>query len=137
VTDEPQVDAQDDDEFEELDPTRVIFTLSVMSDDPIPALLGMPGRTRAPRPDDGELYTIHHFDVTDDDWMTRGDAVDAALNEAFDKLDATGLSPEELSAPGVWVRALFTFNPGSETIHARVVQRMAKYHTTIWIDSLN
>jgi hypothetical protein len=127
----------DDNEEEDDDPTTVIFTLSVISDHEIAGLESFFEPPRRPRDDETRIYTIHHFKVVDDDWSTRGDSVDAGLLEALDRLDATGIPPQELRGEDVWVRALFTFSPGAETITSDVIERLAKYHVTIWIDTLS
>jgi hypothetical protein len=126
---------EEPDELEEDEPTRVIFSLIVNSDKPIAALAHFPGRTRAPRPDDDYHYDIFHADFEDDNWDTRADKLDAAVNEGLDLLDASGVDPEGLAAPDVLVRAFFTFDPGAETIQASVVKRLAGYNATIWIDA--
>ena len=126
---------EDSDELDEDEPTRVIFSLIVNSDEPIAALAHFPGRTRAPRPDDDYLYDIFHADFEDDNWDTRADKLDAAVNDGLDLLDASGVDPEGLAGPDVLVRAFFTFDPGAETIQASVVKRLAGYNATIWIDA--
>ncbi len=45
------------------------------------------------------------------------------------------VDPEELRLPDVFVRAYFTFGFGAETISAELVQRLARFHATIWIDT--
>ncbi|HEY4269235.1 MAG TPA: hypothetical protein VGM94_13690 [Galbitalea sp.] len=126
---------QEPDELEEDEPTRVIFSLIVNSGSPIAALAHFPARTRAPRPDDDYFYDIFHAEFEDDNWNTRSDKLDAAVNDALDLLDASGVDPDGLAAPGVHVRAFFTFDPGAETIQASVVKRLAGYNAAIWIDA--
>ena len=67
--------------------------------------------------------------------MTRADALDAAVNVGLDRLDASGVDPQNLDRSGVLVRAFFTFSPRAETISAESVKRLAQYHATIWVDT--
>ena len=120
---------------DEREPTRVIFSLTVNSESPIAALEKFPGRNRPPRPDDDYHYAIFHTDFEDDHWETRADKLDAAVNDALDLLDSSGVQRETLAAPDVLVRAFFTFDPGAETIQANLVERLAGYHAAIWIDA--
>jgi hypothetical protein len=57
------------------------------------------------------------------------------VSAALDRLDTSGVSPEELRRPDVFVRAFFTFGRGAETIGADIVERLARYHAHIWIDA--
>ena len=130
-------DGDEDEDAEEDDPTRVHFTLTVISEHPIDELerFLQPPRPRRPRrPDDAFMYPVHRFYVEDDDWRSRGDAVDAGVLEAIDVLDATGVALERLTPPNAWVRAHFTFTPGAETITAAAVKRLAAYNAVLWID---
>ena len=127
----------DDDDWEEDEPTRVQFTLTVISDEPIDELQRLLQPSIRPRqPDQAFMYDIHHFNVEDDNWETRGDAVDAGVLKAVDALEATGVGLEKLSPPNAWVRAHFTFTPGAETITAEAVRRLAAYNSVLWIDVL-
>jgi len=127
----------EEDDWEEDEPTRVQFTLTVISDDPIDELQHLLQRSVRPRePDHAYMYDIHHFNLEDDNWETRGDEVDAGLLTAVDALEATGVEMERLTPPNAWVRALFTFTPGAETITAEAVKRLAEYNAVLWIDVL-
>ena len=127
----------EDDNWEEDEPTRVQFTLTVISDEPIDELQHLLHRSVRPRePDHAFMYSIHHFSLKDDNWETRGDAVDAGVLKAVDALEATGVELERLSPPNAWVRALFTFTPGAETVTAEAVKRLAEYNAVLWIDVL-
>jgi hypothetical protein len=121
----------------EEDRSHVIFTLLVNSEHPIEALAGFAGRTRAPKPDDDYLYRIHHFKFDEPGWSERAEQLDAGVRHGLDLLDATGVTPEELRHPDVWVRAHFTFPLGAETIGAEVVERLGRIHATVWIDNNN
>jgi hypothetical protein len=48
------------------------------------------------------------------------------VSAALDRLDTSGVSPEELRRPDVFVRAFFTFGRGAETIGADIVERLAR-----------
>jgi hypothetical protein len=134
-------EAGDEDEegedWEEDEPTRVQFTLTVISDYPIDELRHLLQQAIRPRqPDHAFMYKLHHFSLADDDWQTRADAVDAGVLEALDALDATDVALERVTPPNAWVRAHFTFTPGAETITATAVKRLAAYEAVPWIDVL-
>jgi hypothetical protein len=118
--------------------TLVIFSLTVQCDFPIEALTPMRNLTMAsgkPRADDDVVYSIGKTTFEDGNWQTRADKLDAAVNSALDRLDATGVEPDEMRRPDVLIKAFFTFGSGAETISADIVQRLARYHATIWIDA--
>lgn len=121
------------------DDTQVIFSLSVHCDFPIEALAPMRLLTRAggkPRADNDVVYGIGEtISFEDGNSSTRADKLDAAVNAALDLLDSTGVDPEEMRRPDVFIKAFFTFGEGAETISAETVERLARYHATIWIDA--
>jgi hypothetical protein len=121
------------------DDTQVIFSLSVWSESPIEALAPMRNLTMASgklRADNEILYSIGKtVSFEDGNGDTRADKLDAAVTAALDLLDSTGVDPEEMRRPDVFVKAFFTFGEGAETISADIVERLAKYHATIWIDA--
>jgi hypothetical protein len=121
------------------DDTQVIFSLSVWSESPIEALAPMRSLTMPsgkPRADNEILYSIGKtVSFEDGNWDTRADKLDAAVNAALDLLDSTGVDPEEMRRPDVFVKAFFTFGEGAETISANIVERLARYNATIWIDA--
>lgn len=120
------------------DDTLVIFSMTVQCDVPIDALEPMRALTTSigkPRADDDVSYDIGKVSFHDGDWNTRADKLDAAVNEALDRLDATGVDPAIMRRSDVFIKAFFTFGGGAETISADVVERLAKYHATIWIDA--
>jgi hypothetical protein len=128
---------EEDEDWEEDEPTRVQFTLTVISDHPIDELQHLLQQAIRPRqPDDAFTYKLHHFSLVDDDWQSRADAVDAGVLEALDALEATGVALERLTPPNAWVRAHFTFTPGAETITATAVKRLAAYEAVLWVDVL-
>ena len=118
--------------------TLVIFSLTVLCDHPIEALTPMRVLTMAggkPRAVDDVFYRIGKTTFEDGNWQTRADKLDAAVNAALDRLDATGVDPEEMRRPDVFIKAFFTFGSGAETISADIVERLARYHATICIDA--
>jgi hypothetical protein len=90
---------------------------------------------RSPKPDDDFLYTISEVNFSEDDTRIRADRLDEAVSAALDRLEATGVDLDLLATDGVFVRAFFSFSPGSETISAGLVSRLARVHATIWIDA--
>jgi len=116
-------------------PARVIFSLTVLSEHPIPALAGFPGRPGSQRAGDDFMYVIHKADFEEDDPETRAYLLDEGVNEALNRLDVSGVDPDELHHPEVRVRAFYTFDPGSETISTGVVNRLARVNAALWIDS--
>jgi hypothetical protein len=119
--------------------TQVIFSLSVHCDFPIEALATLRNLTRTggkPRADNDVMYSIGKtISFEDGNWETRADKLDAAVNAALDLLDSTGVDPQEMRRPDVFLKAFFTFGSGAETISAEIVERLARYHATIWIDA--
>jgi hypothetical protein len=120
------------------DACYVIFSLGVHSSHPIAALaafrdLGL--NRRIPRPADHYFYDFGWSSFSEDDTSARAHKLDAIVNEAIDRMDGTGIDPDDLDASDVDVRAFFTFDPGAETISSEIVQRLARYHATIWIDA--
>jgi hypothetical protein len=125
------------DSANEDDDVYVIFSLSVQSEHPIAAFVGIPGRKRPPRPDDNYFYSFGKTTFVDNDWQSRADSLDAALQSSLDRLDATGVDIAELDHPDVFVKALFTFGLGPETISAQAIARLARIRATVWIDNNN
>jgi hypothetical protein len=119
--------------------THVIFSLTVQCDFPIEALAPMRNFATAggkPRANDDVVYFIGKMTSFEEgNWRTRADKLDAAVNFALDNLDATRVDPEEMRRPDVFVKAFFTFGSGAETISADIVERLARYHATTWIDA--
>lgn len=120
------------------DETLVIFSFTVQSKAPIDALTPMRSFERGagkPRDIDDVFYDVAHVSFEDGNWQTRADKLAAAVNDALDRLDATGVDPLEMRRADVFVRAFFTFGSGAETINADIVERLAQYHAWIWIDA--
>ncbi len=115
--------------------TRVVFSLTVTSEHPIDALSGFPTQTRGLGPDDDYIYAVDKVYFEEDDVADRAELLNAAVNESLDRLNASGVDAEELHRPDVYVRAFYTFSPGSETIRPEVVKRLARINATIWIDA--
>ncbi|MEO6115936.1 MAG: hypothetical protein ABIP33_06090 [Pseudolysinimonas sp.] len=116
-------------------PTRVVFSLTVTSEHPIAALSNFPVQSRALSPDDDFIYAIDKVFFDEDDTGDRADLLDAAVNDALDRLIMSGIDVAELHRDDVYVRAFYTFSPGSETIRPEVVKRLARINATIWIDA--
>lgn len=118
---------------------HVIFSLTVQSMHPIPALETLRQRERIPgkpRPDDEYFYSAGPtFSFDEEDWQPRADKLDHAVDEALRILEATGVNNNDLAHEDVFVRAFFTFWPGAQTISAEIVERLARVHATIWIDA--
>jgi hypothetical protein len=115
--------------------TRVVFSLTVTSEHPIEALAGFPTATRGLNPDDDYIYAIDKIYFEEDDMCDRADLLNAAVNDSLDRLNASGIDVAELHRDDVYVRAYYTFSPGSETIRPEVVKRLARINATIWIDA--
>jgi len=115
--------------------TRVSFSLTVMSPHPIDELNGYLARDFAARAHDDYLYGIYKDAFDEPDETDRADQLHTMAVQALDLLEATGVSPSELQHPDVRVRAFYTFDPGSETIRAEVVRRLARINATIWVDA--
>jgi len=115
--------------------TYVIFSLSVDAEPPKNTLSDIPGRRRPRRPDDDFHYDFGQVSFDEARWDVRADRLDAVVNDALDRLEATGVDPGELKQEDVLVRAFFTFDPGAETLRASVIERLARWHATIWIDA--
>ncbi|MEO6533698.1 MAG: hypothetical protein ABIO06_09010 [Pseudolysinimonas sp.] len=116
-------------------PTRVVFSLTVTSEHPIAALSNFPIANRGLNPDDDYIYAIDKVYFEEDDTGDRADLLDAAVNDALDRLSMSGIDVVELHRDDVYVRAYYTFSPGSETIRPEVVKRLARINATIWIDA--
>jgi len=116
-------------------PTRVVFSLTVTSEHPIAALANFPIANRGLNPDDDYIYAIDKVYFEEDDTGDRADLLDAAVNDALDRLIMSGIDVAELHRDDVYVRAYYTFSPGSETIRPEVVKRLARINATIWIDA--
>jgi hypothetical protein len=117
--------------------TRVVFSLTVTSEHPIEALAGFPTAARGLNPDDDYIYAIDKVYFEEDDMGDRADLLNAAVNDALDRLNLSGVDVAELHRDDVYVRAYYTFSPGSETIRPEVVKRLARINATIWIDADN
>jgi hypothetical protein len=115
--------------------THVVFSLTVTSEHPIAALSTFPVQSRALSPDDDYIYAIDKVYFDEDDMGDRADLLDAAVNDALDRLSMSGIDVAELHRDDVYVRAFYTFSPGSETIRPEVVKRLARINATIWIDA--
>jgi hypothetical protein len=121
------------------DDTHVIFSLSVDSSHEITALSGLRQLERTT----GRRFPTDHFfysagamaSIVENDSDLRADKLNAAIIASLDRLEGTGVKPDDLGSDGVRVTALFTFEPGPETISAEMVQRLARVHATIWIDA--
>ena len=127
-----ETDREDDGE------TLVIFSFTIQCTSPIEALAPMRAfeiRPGMPRELDDVFYDVAYATFEDNSWQTRADKLDAAVNDALDRLDATGVDPGQMRRPDVFVRAFFTFGGGAETITADTVERLARYHAWIWIDT--
>lgn len=86
-------------------PTRVIFSPIVNSDHPIAPLVGFSRRTRPPRASDDFHYDVDHFNFEEDDWSRRADKLDVSVHRTLIRLEATGIDPQGLRQPNVFVRA--------------------------------
>lgn len=115
--------------------TLVSFSLTVLSGHPIDDLEPFAGRTFMSGPDEDHFYSIYKSDFEGEEWAERSDRLHEIVTDALDTLDATGISPSELHHEDVRVRAFYTFEPGSETIRAEDVKRLARINATIWIDA--
>ena len=115
--------------------TLVSFSLTVLSGHRIEELEPFAGRTFVSGPDEDHFYSIYKSDFVGDEWDERSDRLHQMASDALDLLDATDISPSELHHPDVRVRAFYTFEPGSETLQAEDVKRLARINATIWIDA--
>lgn len=115
--------------------TRVVFSLTVASEHPIEALAKFPTVARGLNPDDDYIYAIDKVYFEEDDSGDRADLLNASVNDALDRLNLSGVDVAELHRDDVYVRAYYTFSPGSETIRPEVVKRLARINATIWIDA--
>ena len=114
--------------------TRVVFALSVSSPTPILAFGDAIGRSSRPA-DDGFHYDFGTASSVDDMWGSRASALDATVTAALERLEATGVDLAELAVDGRVVTARFSVSPGSETLPAEVVRRLARVHARILMDS--
>jgi hypothetical protein len=114
--------------------TRVVFALSVTSPSPIPAFKDIPAGRRAPRTDEFS-YDFGTASSVDDMWGARAHTLDDTINAALDRLDETGIDPDELAADDRVVSARFSVSPGAETLRPAVVRRLARIHAHILMDS--
>jgi hypothetical protein len=135
MTADETIEPQEDENEEDDESTRVIFSLTVHSDHPIAAFAGFPGRKRPQTETDDFFYELLMTSFEDGDWSSRADKLEAAVTIAIDRLEATKVDLAELAQDDVSVRAFFTFGPGAETISAELVERLARIHATIWIDA--
>jgi hypothetical protein len=115
--------------------TRVVFSLTVTAEHPIEALAGFPMMSRGLNPDDDYIYAIDKVYFEEVDAGDRADLLNATVNDALDRLNLSGVDVAELHRDDVYVRAYYTFSPGSETIRPDVVKRLARINATIWIDA--
>jgi hypothetical protein len=115
--------------------TLVSFSLTVLSPHPIDELAPYAAPSLVALAADDFMYGIYKVGFEDADDSTRAERLHGIVIEALDLLDASGISPSELHHPDVRVRALYTFDPGPETISADIVSRLARINATIWIDS--
>lgn len=106
-----------------------------MSEHPIDAFAAFPGSVGTPRVGDDFMYVVHKVDYLEDDPETRAFLLNEAANEALDRIELSGVNIDELHHPDVRVRAFYTFDPGSETIGAGIVNRFALVNAAIWVDS--
>jgi hypothetical protein len=130
-------DAADADLLDTDDETQVIFRLTVQAERPLEGLadLRVFENRKGRLPDDEVFYDVAHASFEDGDWNSRADKLDAAVRHALDRLEASGVDPQDLRRPDVFVRAFFTFGPGAETLSADIIERLAMYHATVWIDA--
>ena len=114
--------------------TRVVFSLSVTSSSPIAAFIDVPSLRRAPL----SARFSYDFGISssvDEMWSARANGLAGTVTAALDRLDATGVDPDELAAADRIVSARFSVSPGSETIPTEVVRRLARIHAVILMDS--
>jgi hypothetical protein len=117
------------------EPTSVSFSLSVLSPHTIDDLAPFAAQPFAARTDDDYMYGIYKGGFEEDDDVQRAGLLHELVSEALDTLDATGVSPSELTHPDVRVRAFYTFGSGAETIRSDLVQRFARINAVIWVDA--
>ena len=114
--------------------TRVVFALSVTSPTPIPEFIDLPSLRHGARTERFS-YDFGAASSVDDLWGPRTSGLDAMVNAALDRLEATGIDPAELAAGGRIVSARFSVSPGTETLPPAVVRRLARIHAHILMDS--
>ena len=125
------------------DPSRLTFSLSIVSQQPLIALAGFerqwPRRQHevdeAARVEGKHLYGIGRFSVEESAWAARAELVDAGISDVLERLDETGIGIRDLRRSDVFVRAYFTLPPGAETIRADTLERLCAIHATLWIDA--
>jgi hypothetical protein len=115
----------------------VIFSLTVISEDRIEKLVSLPGRKDTGRRIDDHLYKVAQESFYELQTEARAIRLNAAIMKAIDVLYATGVDPALFHSAGVWVRAYFTFDPGSQTIDAESLSRLAAINATVWIDAVD
>lgn len=115
--------------------TRVVFSLSVRSSSPILAFADIPRLPRRSGDGDGFSYDFGTASSVDQMLGARSNPLEATVDAALARLDATGVDPAELAGDDRIVVARFSVSPGSETLPAAVVQRLARIHATILMDS--
>lgn len=126
--------------------SRLTFSLSIVSERPLAPLTEFERRWPRTRHEvdaaahaaglgESHLYGIGRFSVTESDWATRAELVDSGIAALLDLLDSTGIGPDQLGRPDVFVRACFTVPPGAETIRADTMQRLSRIAATLWIDA--
>jgi hypothetical protein len=116
--------------------TRVLFSMFVVSEDPIPALAALtaPPRRR-PAPDDLHAYDLARVAFEVDDADERAGRLNAELGAALDLLESTGVDRDALHSSSVDVRAYWTLGSGAHTIDARSIARLAAVGAQVWIDA--
>ena len=102
--------------------TRVVFALSVTSPTPIPEFVDVASLRHGPRRDRFS-YDFGTASSVDDMWGTRANGLADTVNAALDRLDGTGIDPDDLATEGRIVSARFSVSPGSETIPGDLVRR--------------
>jgi hypothetical protein len=114
--------------------TRVVFALSVTSPTPIPEFIDLPSLRHSARTDRFS-YDFGTASSVDEMWGARANGLDAMVHAALDRLDATGIDPAQLAVDGRIVSARFSVSPGSESLPPAVIQRLARVHAHVLMDS--
>jgi hypothetical protein len=114
--------------------TRLIFSLSVTSPTPIVEFLDIPSLRRGPR-SHRFGYDFGMASAVNAVWGVRARTLDALVDDALDRLDATGIDPAELAIDSRVVEARFSVSPGTEVLSSDVVRRLARVHARIQMDS--
>jgi hypothetical protein len=123
------------DRQEAQEPTLVIFSLSVHSELAIEALAEFKAVERPGWEPTDHHYDISHANFEESRWDARADQLEKVVRYGIDKIAGSGVDADLLRGPGVSVRAFFTFGPGAETLTPEIVEQLAHYNATIWIDA--